>query len=593
MDESDTESAFIWARGRAQRNVNQFISRPPFLRLQAAAEGALGLPPPLNHTQADADLLRLSIILAALCKAAYTATVEDVGRVSAISLPPPPGGDAPTTAAATLLHFREAHAPPGVTGDAAAGGPQQYGVWRVKGVGLVVAFRGTATRHDALVDAALAPARLGVAAGAAAADAGADDDGSSLFAHHGFLTGARRHAADIGRLVARFNGRVGGEVGDSSTPPSTRGPVWLTGHSLGGAYAAALALDLLAARDGSAARFFGGGGLTGTGGAHAAALAGGVITFGAPLVLVGPPLLPQAHQARQAGGGRPAAAQRAPSPRQHALRATHARLAACEGAHLCALREAGVPKPRRLTLVAFVNGADLVPRALGSPLGGITAALGSAVPLLAPARALATRYRPFGACLLIVGSTVRVTGASPPAGGGVGTLATAEDVAAHLHAGRAWTAVAAGSAAVKAENAHDLSSYRAGLAAHARALAVAAAGGVPPRRRRRVEGGGGDGTVTPPDALAVAVETAADLGRALGDASAAAAVRLRAAAARTAASTWRAATVAAVVAVSTRFGSSSSTSGVVAELVEEAAAPAPQAAPDRKRRWLGRKGGGA
>ena len=91
-----------------------------------------------------------------------------------------PGASSPLTA--TLLHFQEAHAPASATGDAAAAGPQQYGVWRVPGVGVVVAFRGTATLADVLVDAAIAPTPL--------SGAYADSDAVSL--HHGFLTGARR-----------------------------------------------------------------------------------------------------------------------------------------------------------------------------------------------------------------------------------------------------------------------------------------------------------------------------------------------------------------------------------------------------------------
>ena len=38
--------------------------------------------------------------------------------------------------------------------------PQQYGVWRVEGIGLVVAFRGTASSEDCLIDATIHPVPL-------------------------------------------------------------------------------------------------------------------------------------------------------------------------------------------------------------------------------------------------------------------------------------------------------------------------------------------------------------------------------------------------------------------------------------------------
>jgi len=522
--------------------------------------------------------------LAALCKAAYASTVEDVGRVTAIPLP----GEA-CPAAATLLHFREAHAPPGVTGDAAAGGPQQYGLWRVKGLGLVLAFRGTATRHDALVDAALAPARLGVKHGNEE-EAGGDENGASpdaLYAHHGFLMGARRHADDIVRLIARFNGKAwgGGSGSDAASAPpapATRGPVWLTGHSLGGGYATTLALDLLARRDGSAARLFGPGNSAGgpLGG-------GGVVTFGAPMVLVGPPLVPTSTSKSGAGSRRRGASRPALAPRPGAVRSMHARLAALEATHASSLREAGAAPPLpRLTWAAFVNGADLVPRALGSPLGGVTAALGATLPVLAPAQALAARYRPVGSVLLIVGPSVRVAGVAPAPGGGLGSAATSDDAAGHLHAGRAWTALAAGSAAVKAESAHDLASYTAGLMAGGGSQSRLSA--PPPTRRTRRRSADGAASPTRPPAggppldMDVLQTAATDLGRALGEASSAAAARLRDAAARAAASTWRAAAAAAVIAV----GAHRFEAGVAGLGVGAAAAPAS----GRKRSWLGRKG---
>lgn len=38
--------------------------------------------------------------------------------------------------------------------------PEQFGVWEVEGVGLVVAFRGTASTEDVLVDVNIRPAPL-------------------------------------------------------------------------------------------------------------------------------------------------------------------------------------------------------------------------------------------------------------------------------------------------------------------------------------------------------------------------------------------------------------------------------------------------
>ena len=38
--------------------------------------------------------------------------------------------------------------------------PQQYGLWEVQGLGLVVAFRGTASLEDVLIDANIVPVPL-------------------------------------------------------------------------------------------------------------------------------------------------------------------------------------------------------------------------------------------------------------------------------------------------------------------------------------------------------------------------------------------------------------------------------------------------
>lgn len=38
--------------------------------------------------------------------------------------------------------------------------PQQYAVWRVRGLGLVVAFRGTASSEDVFIDSNISPVPL-------------------------------------------------------------------------------------------------------------------------------------------------------------------------------------------------------------------------------------------------------------------------------------------------------------------------------------------------------------------------------------------------------------------------------------------------
>ena len=66
--------------------------------------------------------------------------------------------------------------------------------------------------------------------------------------HRGFYEGAKRHLEEIAQVVASADSAAGGRL-----------PVWVTGHSLGGGYANALALHLLAGR--ATAGLFGAGGL--------------------------------------------------------------------------------------------------------------------------------------------------------------------------------------------------------------------------------------------------------------------------------------------------------------------------------------------
>ena len=64
--------------------------------------------------------------------------------------------------------------------------------------------------------------------------------------HGGFYNGAKRHLAEIVTVVRACDEKAG-----------TRLPVWVTGHSLGGGYANALALHLLAQQN--TAELFGAG----------------------------------------------------------------------------------------------------------------------------------------------------------------------------------------------------------------------------------------------------------------------------------------------------------------------------------------------
>lgn len=62
--------------------------------------------------------------------------------------------------------------------------------------------------------------------------------------HRGFYEGAKRHLEEIAGVVSERDNAAGARL-----------PVWVTGHSLGGGYANALALHLLANR--ATAQLFG------------------------------------------------------------------------------------------------------------------------------------------------------------------------------------------------------------------------------------------------------------------------------------------------------------------------------------------------
>lgn len=180
--------------------------------------------------QIDLCFLRLSAALSALALAVYDAGPQDVGSGSTIYLPAPPPPPAPAAPqplparlAARLVHLRQ----PGAAGECS---PQQWGVWEVEGLGLVVAFRGTAALEDCLLNASIRPQPLPL-------DAELQRRGVRIALHGGFLEGALGQAAAVAAAVRAARRRLQQGAGTG---------LWLTGHSLGGAYAAALGLLLLA-----------------------------------------------------------------------------------------------------------------------------------------------------------------------------------------------------------------------------------------------------------------------------------------------------------------------------------------------------------
>eukprot|EP00884_Botryococcus_braunii_P015289 jgi/Botrbrau1/2443/Bobra.0226s0002.1 len=308
---------------------------PAWLRLgaqftQAAADAVMDLPP----LQEDMGFLRLSIVLAHLCHAVYTGQAADIGSSIPLEVPLAGPSSRTTVVKATLLHFREAQ----LEGEMSS--PLQFGLWEVEGLGLVVAYRGTASPDDVFVDTNIQPV--------AVEGCSPSTENEQLYVHGGFYQGARRHLEEVAEVVAAHNqpdpspgprtrsasrggsrgpqgtrgtsdleqgpsGRVSKPGGTSPRPSSdsakvARGAgasggrgrgqsirtansgtlgspqagslgsgagslpkkaVWVTGHSLGGAYASCMFLHLLASR--GTAQLFGGG--------------GGVVTFGAPMVV--------------------------------------------------------------------------------------------------------------------------------------------------------------------------------------------------------------------------------------------------------------------------------------------------------------------
>ncbi|GAB4814753.1 hypothetical protein N2152v2_001799 [Parachlorella kessleri] len=352
-----------------------------------------------GEPEEDLAFLRLLAALSALALAVYDASPQQVGTVVHFHVPVQPGQGAPETAAAVpvagaafasevaptaggqalagaaagnaaplplqqheqqggppalppplarvaarLVHLVQ---PPTPAAPTAAGGgctagaaasKQQLGVWEVEGLGLVVAFRGTAALDDVTLNANIQPQPLPL-------DPRLQRRGVCLQLHGGFLQGVLPHTAALAAVLRRRRARPGCE--------GQR--LWLTGHSLGGALAAALALVLMA--DASLHDLL--------------AQGGGVVTFGAPMIAYDTqPASLYAHLASLADWARASA-----------------------GQELC--------------FHNVVHGMDMVPRLLGSAMGRVHNLLEARLPSLAPVRAIADNYHGFGQYHLLLGGALR------------------------------------------------------------------------------------------------------------------------------------------------------------------------------------------
>lgn len=234
-----TACALVRIRHAMQRGV-LLIALAGFVMSNNTAPG-----PGQQSTQSpDQETLPLGWSqLTAYLSQVYAAARGQVADSLEILVPKAGALASPAKIAIQLLHFREASM------DRELASPQQYGLWEVQGLGLVVAFRGTASPQDIMIDVNIAPEPL----------AGAFSPGQASFSvHSGFYEGARKHAENIVSLVRLQQRRRGHSL-----------PVWVTGHSLGGGYANCLILHLLAQQQG----------------AHLFSAGGGAVTFGAPQVL--------------------------------------------------------------------------------------------------------------------------------------------------------------------------------------------------------------------------------------------------------------------------------------------------------------------
>lgn len=130
---------------------------------RAAANALTGIPAP----DPDLPLLRRLLVLGQLSTLIYDAQAAHVGQTKVYVLPLAHKGpateaaeqDAAHTAVvtATLMHVRDVDLGQGDSAQERMEAPQKFGVWLVSGLGVVVAFRGTANEQDMMVNLELKP----------------------------------------------------------------------------------------------------------------------------------------------------------------------------------------------------------------------------------------------------------------------------------------------------------------------------------------------------------------------------------------------------------------------------------------------------
>lgn len=251
---------------------------------RAAANTLTSIPPP----DPDLPLLRRLLVLGQLSTLIYDVCAANVGQTQVYTLPlatrkgQSRTQDNTAIVTATLMHVRDVDLREGGSVQERMESPQKFGVWLVSGLGVVVAFRGTANEHDMMVNLELNPAPVlvngtpdgmicwGWLVGLYTAGVNGRcmhavsvlsthflrsrmthphiNTAARVQLHGGFYRGCLDHIEDILSVVAEARNAAGG--------PNT--PLWLTGHSLGGAYAAVMTLHLLVNHAQHAALFSGG-----------------------------------------------------------------------------------------------------------------------------------------------------------------------------------------------------------------------------------------------------------------------------------------------------------------------------------------------
>lgn len=370
---------------------------------RAASDTVFDLPP----LESNLPLLRLSAVLLRISELIYDVDEGYVGSQVGIELPIGGREGDRASVLAKLIHFRGAMNADGLSS------PEQWGVWDVDGLGLCIAFRGTASTEDVLIDMNIKPMPLEISINMRGV--------GTIEVHQGFYQGALRHLQEIQALVSSHAQQGGKPV-----------PVWITGHSLGGGYANAVMLHMLANR--SCAKLFASG--------------GGSVTFGAPMVVYS----------------------LSPSKLYDQLQKLEA----------AAEKQAGDAHPP-LQFHNFVNGADIVPRLLGASLDSVHTAIGSYSKILeyftAGVKQLSRGYHPFGTYHFILGSEIRTPAATTSAtscsgGGRIGDATYAEQIAAQLAPSSVVKAYVRGASSGPAAD-HKVASYQAGLQDHMHSLAAA------------------------------------------------------------------------------------------------------------------------